>query len=135
MHNFASMKRLFLNSKLHRLHVTQVELDYEGSCALDTDFIKTAKMSEYERVEIYNVSNGERFSTYLIAAEAGSKTVSINGAAAHKANPNDIIIICSYTSLQENEISYHSPTLVYFNESNEIVDTKSSIPTQRLRSL
>ena len=129
------MERVLLNSKLHRLHVTQVELDYEGSCALDTDFIKAAKMTEYERVEIYNVTNGERFSTYLIAAEAGSKTVSINGAAAHKANPNDIIIICSYISMKEGEISDHSPTLVYFNESNKTVDTKSSIPTQRLRSL
>ena len=129
------MERVVLNSKLHRLHVTQVELDYEGSCAFDTDFIKAAKMTEYERVEIYNVTNGERFSTYLIAAEAGSKTVSINGAAAHKANPNDIIIICSYISMTEGEISDHSPTLVYFNESNKIVDTKSSIPTQRLRSL
>ena len=129
------MERVLLNSKLHRLHVTQVELDYEGSCALDTDFIKAAKMTEYERVEIYNVTNGERFSTYLIAAEAGSKTVSINGAAAHKVNPNDIIIICSYMSMTEGEISDHSPTLVYFNESNKIVDTKSSIPTQRLRSL
>lgn len=129
------MERVLLNSKLHRLHVTQVELDYEGSCALDTNFIEAAKMAEYERVEIYNVTNGERFSTYLIAAEAGSRTVSINGAAAHKADPNDIIIICSYKSILETEILEHSPTLVYFNESNEIVDTKSSIPTQRLRSL
>ncbi|MFL2712247.1 MAG: aspartate 1-decarboxylase [Gammaproteobacteria bacterium] len=129
------MKRVLLNSKLHRLHVTQVEIDYEGSCALDTDFMAAAKMTEYEKVEIYNVTNGERFSTYLIAAEAGSKTVSINGAAAHKASPEDIIIICSYVSMSENQISNHAPTLVYFNESNEIVDTKSSIPTQRLRSL
>ena len=129
------MKRVLLNSKLHRLHVTQVEIDYEGSCALDTDFMAAAKMTEYEKVEIYNVTNGERFSTYLIAAEAGSKSVSINGAAAHKASPEDIIIICSYVSMSENQISNHAPTLVYFNESNEIVDTKSSIPTQRLRSL
>ena len=129
------MKRVLLNSKLHRLRVTQVEIDYEGSCALDTDFMAAAKMTEYEKVEIYNVTNGERFSTYLIAAEAGSKTVSINGAAAHKASPEDIIIICSYVSMSENQISNHAPTLVYFNESNEIVDTKSSIPTQRLRSL
>ena len=129
------MERVLLNSKLHRLHVTQVELDYEGSCALDTDFIHAAKMTEYERVDIYNVTNGERFSTYLIAAEVGSGTVSINGAAAHKADPDDIIIICSYISMPEDEISEHSPTLVYFNESNEIVDIKSSIPTQRLRSL
>ena len=135
MHTSQPMKRVLLNSKLHRLHVTQVEIDYEGSCALDTDFMAAAKMTEYEKVEIYNVTNGERFSTYLIAAEAGSKTVSINGAAAHKASPEDIIIICSYASMSENQISNHAPTLVYFNESNEIVDTKSSIPTQRLRSL
>jgi len=129
------MKRVLLNSKLHRLHVTQVEIDYEGSCALDKGFIEAAKMTEYEKVEIYNVTNGERFSTYLIAAEAGSKTVSINGAAAHKASPKDIIIICSYASMPKNQIIDHAPTLVYFNESNEIVDIKSSIPTQRLRSL
>ena len=129
------MKRALLNSKLHRLHVTQVEIDYEGSCALDIDFMEAAKMSEYEKVEIYNVTNGERFSTYLIAAEAGSKTVSINGAAAHKASPDDIVIICSYVSMSENQIANHSPTLVYFNEVNEIVDIKSSIPAQRLRSL
>ena len=135
MHTSLPMKRVLLNSKLHRLHVTQVEIDYEGSCALDTDFMAAAKMTEYEKVEIYNVTNGERFSTYLIAAEAGSKTVSINGAAAHKASPEDIIIICSYVSMSENQISNHAPTLVYYNESNEIVDTKSSIPTQRLRSL
>ena len=135
MHTSLPMKRVLLNSKLHRLHVTQVEIDYEGSCALDTDFMAAAKMTEYEKVEIYNVTNGERFSTYLIAAEAGSKTVSINGAAAHKASPEDIIIICSYVSMSENQISNHAPTLVYFNESNEIVDTKSSIPTQRLRYL
>ena len=135
LHTSQPMKRVLLNSKLHRLHVTQVEIDYEGSCALDTDFMAAAKMTEYEKVEIYNVTNGERFSTYLIAAEAGSKTVSINGAAAHKASPEDIIIICSYVSMSENQISNHAPTLVYFNESNEIVDTKSSIPTQRLRSL
>ena len=135
LHTSQPMKRVLLNSKLHRLHVTQVEIDYEGSCALDTDFMAAAKMTEYEKVEIYNVTNGERFSTYLIAAEAGSKTVSINGAAAHKASPEDIIIICSYVSMSENQISNHAPTLVYFNESNEIVDTKSSIPTQRLRSI
>ena len=106
MHTAQPMKRVLLNSKLHRLNVTQVEIDYEGSCALDTNFIHAAKMSEYEKVEIYNVSNGERFSTYLIAAEAGSKTVSINGAAAHKASPEDIIIICLlYTSPSPRDLS------------------------------
>ena len=135
MHTAQPMKRVLLNSKLHRLNVTQVEIDYEGSCALDTHFIHAAKMSEYEKVEIYNVTNGERFSTYLIAAEAGSKTVSINGAAAHKASPEDIIIICSYASMPEDQVLNHKPTLVYFDKTNEIVEIKSSIPTQRIRSV
>ena len=129
------MERVLLNSKLHRLNVTQVEIDYEGSCALDTNFIYAANMTEYEKVEIYNVTNGERFSTYLIAAEAGSKTVSINGAAALKASPEYIIIICSYVSMHEGQMLNHKPTLVYFDETNEIVDIKSSIPIQRIRSL
>ena len=129
------MERVLLNSKLHRLNVTQVEIDYEGSCALATNFIYAANMTEYAKVEIYNVTNGERFSTYLIAAEAGSKTVSINGAAAHNASPEDIIIICSYVSMHEDQMLNHKPTLVYFDETNEIVDIKSSIPTQRIRSL
>ena len=135
MHTAQPMERVLLHSKLHRLNVTQVEIDYEGSCALDTNFIHAGNMTEYEKVEIYNVTNGERFSTYLIAAEAGSKTVSINGAAAHKANPEDIIIICSYVSMHEDQMLNHKPTLVYFDETNEIVDIKSSIPTQRIRSL
>ena len=135
MHTAQPMERELLHSKLHRLNVTQVEIDYEGSCALDKNFIHAANMTEYEKVEIYNVTNGERFSTYLIAAEPGSKTVSINGAAAHKASPEDIIIICSFVSMHEDQILKHKPTLVYFDETNEIVDIKSSIPTQRIRSL
>ena len=135
MHTAQPMERVLLHSKLHRLNVTQVEIDYEGSCALDTNFIHAANMTEYEKVEIYNITNGKRFSTYLIAAEAGSKTVSINGAAAHKASPEDIIIICSYVSMHVDQMLKHKPTLVYFDETNEIVDIKSSIPTQRIRSL
>ena len=75
------MLKTLLKSKLHRINVTQVELDYEGSCAVDQDFLDAAGMQEYERVDVYNVTNGERFSTYLILAEPGSKTLSVNGAA------------------------------------------------------
>ena len=95
------MLKTLLKSKLHRINVTQVELDYEGSCAVDQDFLDAAGMQEYERVDVYNVTNGERFSTYLILAESGSKTLSVNGAAAHKVSLNDIVIICTcllYTS-------------------------------------
>jgi len=86
------MKKTLLKSKLHRINVTQVELNYEGSCAVDKAFLELAGMQEYEKVDVYNVTNGERFSTYLILAEAGSKTLSVNGAAAHKVSVNDIVI-------------------------------------------
>ena len=75
------MLKTLLRSKLHRINVTQVELDYEGSCAVDTDILKKGNFQEYEKIDIYNVTNGERFSTYLMSAEAGSKTVSINAVS------------------------------------------------------
>ena len=101
------MNKTLLKSKLHRINVTQVELDYEGSCAVDRDFLKLAGMQEYEKVDVYNVTNGERFSTYLILAEAGSKTLSVNGAAAHKVSIDDVVIICTYGSYDETEAKTH----------------------------
>ena len=129
------MNKTLLKSKLHRINVTQVELDYEGSCAVDKDFLEAAGMQEYERVDVYNVSNGERFSTYLILAESGSKTLSINGAAAHKVSIDDIVIICTYGSYDKNEARSHHPTLVYFDKENNIIDIKNSIPEQKLKSV
>tara|TARA_B100000900_G_C20567394_1_gene711735 strand:+ start:119 stop:508 length:390 start_codon:yes stop_codon:yes gene_type:complete len=129
------MKKTFLNAKLHRVNVTQVELDYEGSCAVDINFLEAAGMQEYEKVDIYNVTNGERFSTYLILAEEDSKTISVNGAAAHKVSLGDILIICTYTSLEDAEIASHKPTLVYFDKHNNITEIKNSIPEQKLRSV
>ena len=126
------MKKILLRSKLHRINVTQVELDYEGSCAVDTEILSKGNMQEYEKIDIYNVTNGERFSTYLMAAEAGSKTVSINGAAAHKASPNDIIIICSYGLFNEQEALSHEPVLVYFDSDNNIKSIKNAISEQKL---
>ena len=126
------MKQTFLSAKLHRVNVTQVELDYEGSCAVDSNFLEASGMHEYQKVDIYNVTNGERFSTYLMAAEAGSKTVSINGAAAHKASPKDIIIICAYGLYDEEASLIHKPTLVYFDEDNNVKSIKDGIPEQKL---
>ena len=103
------MLKTLLKSKLHRINVTQVELDYEGSCAVDQDFLNAAGMQEYERVDVYNVTNGERFSTYLILAEPGSKTLSVNGAAAHKVSLNDIVIICTYGEFDKIEAANHQP--------------------------
>ena len=129
------MNKTLLKSKLHRINVTQVELDYEGSCAVDKDFLEAAGMQEYERVDVYNVSNGERFSTYLILAESGSKTLSVNGAAAHKVSIDDIVIICTYGSYDKDEARSHHPTLVYFDKENNIIDIKNSIPEQKLKSV
>lgn len=129
------MKKTLLKSKLHRINVTQVELDYEGSCAVDKDFLQSAGMQEYEKVDVYNVTNGNRFSTYLILAEAGSKTLSVNGAAAHKVSIDDVVIICTYASYDENEAKLHQPTLVYFDNENNIINVKNKIPEQRLKSV
>jgi len=129
------MKKTLLKSKLHRINVTQVELDYEGSCAVDKDFLALAGMQEYEKVDVYNVTNGERFSTYLILAESGSKTLSVNGAAAHKVDVNDVVIICTYGSYDEVEAESHTPTLVYFDKNNNVINTKNKIPEQRLKSV
>ena len=119
-----------LKCKLHRVTVTHSELDYEGSCAIDTELMAAAGIREYEQIEIYNITNGERFSTYAIKAEPGSRIISINGAAAHKADPNDIIIIAAYVSLDEQELKTYKPTLVYVDECNNITHTNTEIPVQ-----
>lgn len=129
------MEKMLLKSKLHRINVTQVELDYEGSCAVDKDFLALTGMQEYEKVDVYNVTNGERFSTYLILAESGSKTLSVNGAAAHKVKVNDVVIICTYGSYDEIEAKAHTPTLVYFDKNNNVTNVKNKIPEQRLKSV
>ena len=129
------MEKMLLKSKLHRINVTQVELDYEGSCAVDKDFLAQAGMQEYEKIDVYNVTNGERFSTYLILAESGSKTLSVNGAAAHKVKVNDVVIICTYGSYDEIEAKAHKPTLVYFDKNNNVINVKNKIPEQRLKSV
>ena len=126
---------MLLKSKLHRINVTQVELDYEGSCAVDKDFLAQAGMQEYEKIDVYNVTNGERFSTYLILAESGSKTLSVNGAAAHKVKVNDVVIICTYGNYDEIEAKAHTPTLVYFDKNNNVTNVKNKIPEQRLKSV
>lgn len=124
------MRRLMLKSKLHRATVTHAELAYEGSVAVDAQLLEAADIREYERVEIYNVRNGERFATYAIRAEAGSGIVSINGAAAHKAAPGDIVIICTYAEYDEKDLVTFKPRLVYVDASNRITHTRNAIPVQ-----
>jgi aspartate 1-decarboxylase len=124
------MRRHFLRSKLHRVTVTHSELDYEGSVAIDGDLLEAASIAEYERIDVYNVTNGERFSTYAIRAEAGSGIISVNGAAAHKAAPGDIAILCAFAELEEKDVASFRPILVYVDEENKIKNTRRSIPEQ-----
>lgn len=124
------MQLTLLKAKLHRACVTHSELEYEGSCAIDSDFLEASGIHEFEQIDIYNVANGERFTTYAIRAEAGSQIISVNGAAAHKASPGDRIIICAYIILDQREITDFKPSLVYLNEKNDIINTSNTIPTQ-----
>ncbi len=119
-----------LKAKLHRAHVTHSELEYEGSCAIDGHLLEAAGIREYEQIEIYNVTNGERFTTYAIRAEDHSGIISVNGAAAHKANPGDIVIICAYVGLNQQELASYKPRLVYVDEANRISHTRHTIPVQ-----
>lgn len=124
------MQITLLKAKLHKAMVTHSELGYEGSCAIDSDLLDTAGIHEYEQIQIYNLNNGERFTTYAIRAEAGTGTISVNGAAAHKADPGDRVIICAYARLAENEVAQFKPQLVYLDETNQITRTSNQIPVQ-----
>jgi len=124
------MRRVLLKSKLHRVTVTHSELDYEGSVAIDARLLEAADIREYERIEVYNRANGERFSTYAIRAEAGSGIISVNGAAAHKAEVGDIVIICAYAELEERELPAFRPRLVYVDGANRITRIGNAIPVQ-----
>jgi aspartate 1-decarboxylase len=124
------MQLTLLKCKLHRACVTHSELDYEGSCAIDSELMEMAGIHEYEQIQIYNIANGERFTTYAILAEAGSRIISVNGAAAHKASPGDRVIICSYAGMDEEAVADFKPALVYLNEENRVTHTGDSIPAQ-----
>lgn len=124
------MQRVMLKSKLHRVRVTHSELHYEGSCAIDETLLEAADIREYQQIEIYNVSNGERFTTYAIRAQRGSGIISVNGAAAHKADPGDIVIIATYAVYNEIELQKFVPQLVYVNDANCIVQMRHEIPVQ-----
>ena len=124
------MQHTLLKAKLHRARVTHSELEYEGSCAIDGKLLDTAGIHEYEQIHIYNINNGERFVTYAIRAEEDSGIISVNGAAAHKAKPGDVVIICIYTQVNHQELANFKPTLVYLDENNKITRVRDSIPRQ-----
>lgn len=119
-----------LKAKLHQARVTHAELEYEGSCAIDGNLLDTTGIHEYEQIHIYNLANGERFTTYTIRAENGSGIISVNGAAAHLASPDDRIIICAYAQFEQQRAVKFKPKLVYLDTTNRIVRTRNSIPVQ-----
>ena len=125
------MQRNLLKSKIHRATVTAAELHYEGSCAIDLDLLEAADIREFERVEIWNVSNGARLNTYAIVAERGSGTISLNGSAARQAAVGDLVIIATFADYTEDEARSHQPRLVFVDERNRARELRSHVPVQR----
>jgi aspartate 1-decarboxylase len=124
------MQRTMLQAKIHRVRVTHSELHYEGSCAIDDALLEASGIREYQQIDIYNVTNGERFTTYAIRAQRNSGVISVNGAAAHKAAPGDILIIAAYAMYAEMELAKYHPSLVYVDDQNRVRETRESIPVQ-----
>jgi aspartate 1-decarboxylase len=124
------MQRTMLKSKIHRVTCTHCEVHYEGSCAIDQNLLDASDIKEYQQIDIYNVNNGQRFTTYAISAQRGSGIISVNGAAARLAAPGDLLIIASYAQYNEIELSNFQPDLVYVNEKNQIKMKRGAIPMQ-----
>ncbi len=118
------MQRVMLRAKLHRATVTEADLNYEGSCGIDEDLLDAADMKEFEYIELYNINNGERFSTYVIKAPRGSGVISLNGAAARKAHVGDLLIICTYAPMTEGEVAGYNPKVVLLDEGNAIKEVR-----------
>ena len=126
-----TMLRTLLKSKIHRACVTHCELNYEGSCAIDEDLMDASNLLENEQVHIWNINNGERFVTYAIRAERGSRIISVNGSAARRAAVGDLVIIAAFAQLSEGEVSGFLPKLVFVNQDNRIQEDRSTVPVQR----
>lgn len=112
--------RTMLKSKIHRARVTQVNLDYEGSITIDRSLMEAADLYQYEKVDVLNVNNGARFSTYVIEGEAGSGIIGLNGAAARMAVPNDLVIIVSYRTMSDEEARALNPIVVHVDQQNRM---------------
>ncbi|MDM1708734.1 aspartate 1-decarboxylase [Thiopseudomonas alkaliphila] len=124
------MQSIMLKAKLHRAVTTHAVIDYEGSCAIDSDWLDMSGIRDNEQIQIYNVDNGERFTTYAIRGEAGSKIISVNGAAAHKAAVGDRLIICAYAIYDETELDAHQPRILYMDANGDLSHSSHAIPVQ-----
>jgi len=124
------MLRNLLKSKIHRVTVTDADLHYEGSVSVDENLLEAADILPHEHVHIWDVTNGNRFETYALAAPRGSATVCINGAAAHLAKKGDIIIITSFCSIPEEKVKSYHPHVVLVDAHNQIIAEKSTPKSQ-----
>jgi aspartate 1-decarboxylase len=127
------MQRHMLKSKIHRATVTHCELHYEGSCAIDKDLLEAANIVENERIDIWNINNGERFSTYAIRGERGSGMISLNGSAARRAQLGDLVIIASFAAVDEAQLETGwAPKLVFVAANNRVKASRTQVPIQRM---
>jgi aspartate 1-decarboxylase len=121
------MERTLLKSKIHRVTVTEADVEYEGSITIDKNLMDAADLNPYERVDIFNVTNGHRFFTYVIEGKRGSNEICVNGAAAHLARKGDSLIIASFATYGDEERRQHEPRLVYVDPKNRIKRTKPGL--------
>ena len=126
------MYRTLLKSKIHRVAVTQCELHYEGSCAIDEDLLDAANIAENEQVHLWNINNGERFVTYAIKGQRGSGMISVNGSAARRAAVGDLLIIAAFAQVPEDKVATHEPQLVFVDGHNRQTELRHHVPTQAL---
>jgi aspartate 1-decarboxylase len=120
------MLRVMMKSKIHRATITQANLDYEGSLTIDAELMRAADILPYEMVHVYNISNGERFETYAIEGAAASGVICLNGAAARKGAPGDLIIITTYATYDAAELAQHQPKLVLVDRHNRLKNTSAA---------
>ena len=125
-------RHTLLNGKIHRATVTHCELHYEGSCAIDENLLEASGIREFEQIDIWNINNGERFTTYAIKGERGSGMISVNGSAARRAAKGDLVIIAAFVQLEASEIAAHKPQLVFVDEKNRQVELRHKVPVQTL---
>lgn len=117
------MQRSMLKSKIHQATLTEAKLYYEGSLTIDKDLMETADILESEKIAVVNINNGERFETYVIPGERGSKTIALNGAAARKGQVGDSLILITYCWLNEEELKTHKPNIIILDKNNDIKET------------
>ena len=124
------MQRTLLHGKLHRVTVTAAELNYIGSCAIDQDLLDAANIMEYEQIDLWNVTNGERFTTYAISAPNGSGVISVNGSAARRVQIGDILIIAAFAQVDASELNDFTANVVFVDEHNRVTEQKRVTPIQ-----